>query len=188
MLGRVAKIRTKAKKNRPPLPHSLCATTVAVRRHRRLVSLTAPGRPPNQGRAAAPAPAHVMTDGADVPAPTPPRALPGFSIEVKRERETAELIPAGEVDLATVGQLQRELETLIEAGFPRIVVDLREVGFLDSSGLHALIFAYAGAQEDGWQLAIIPGPRVVQRLFEITGVIDRLPFVAVDGGASKLDS
>lgn len=124
-----------------------------------------------------------MTDGADIP--TQRTAPTGFSVEIKRDHKTAELIPAGEVDLATVGQLQRELETLIEAGFARIVIDLRQVAFLDSTGVHALISAQARADQDGWQLAITPGPRAVQRIFEITGVIDRLPFIQVDGAANS---
>lgn len=126
-----------------------------------------------------------MTDGLDTPAPARSSAPTGFYVEVKREHETAELIPAGEVDLATVGLLQRELETLIEAGFARIAIDLRRVEFLDSTGLHTLLRAHARAEQDGWQLAIIPGPPAVQRVFEITGLIDRLPFVAVDRGATS---
>lgn len=121
-----------------------------------------------------------MTDGAELPRPIQPTVADGFSVRVKRERETAELIAAGEIDLATVEQLERALEALIEAGCPRIVIDLRAVEFLDSTGLRALVCAHARAERDGWQLAIVPGGPAVQRIFEITGVIDRLPFV-LDG-------
>ena len=126
-----------------------------------------------------------MTDRTYVPSPIPLTAPTSFSLHVKRERETAELIPTGEIDLATIGQLQSELKTLIEANFARIVIDLRGVEFLDSTALHALLCANTRAEQDGWQLAIIPGPRAVQRVFEITRAIDHLPFVAVDGGASS---
>jgi len=126
-----------------------------------------------------------MTNRADIPSPAPQSASTGFSVQVNRDRETAELVPAGEIDLATVGQLQTELDTLIEANFARIVIDLRGVEFLDSTALHALLCANTRAEQDGWQLAIIPGPRAVQRVFEITRAIDHLPFVAVDGGASS---
>ena len=126
-----------------------------------------------------------MIDRAEIPVPSPGSAPNGFSLEIKRQRETAQLIPAGEVDLATAGQLQSELEKLIEAGFTRIVIDLRRIEFLDSSGLHALISAHARAQQGRWQLEIIPGPRAVQRIFEITGTIDRLPFIPCNGEASN---
>jgi anti-sigma B factor antagonist len=108
-----------------------------------------------------------------------------FSIDVQPQRDTVKVSPAGELDLATIEELQNELEKLIEAGFPRIVVDLRRVEFLDSTGLHALLSANARANEEGWQLGIIPGRPGVQRIFEITGAIDQLPFTAVDGAAGR---
>jgi anti-anti-sigma factor len=103
----------------------------------------------------------------------------GFSVEINLQRETAEIIPAGELDLATIGQLQSELEALIDAGFARIVIDLRRVEFLDSTGLHALVSAHARAKHEDWQLAIIPGRRAVQRVFEITGIVEELPFSSI---------
>jgi anti-sigma B factor antagonist len=107
------------------------------------------------------------------------------SVDVQPQRETVEIIPAGELDLATVGHLQSELEKMIEVGFDRIVIDLRPVEFLDSTGLHALLSAQARAEREGWQLAVIPGQRAVQRIFEVTGAIDRLPFIAANGGVSN---
>ena len=50
------------------------------------------------------------------------------------------------------------------------------VEFLDSTGLQTLLTAHAQAQHDNWELTIIPGPPAVQRLFEISCTIDRLPF------------
>jgi len=64
------------------------------------------------------------------------------------------------------------------------VIDLRGVEFLDSTGLHALLTARAQAQQDDWEQTIIPGPRTVQRIFEITCTIDRLPFAAGNGRAA----
>ena len=64
------------------------------------------------------------------------------------------------------------------------MIDLRGVEFLDSTGLHALLTAHAQAQQDNWEQTIIPGPRTVQRSFEITCTIDRLPFAAGNGRAA----
>jgi anti-sigma B factor antagonist len=108
----------------------------------------------------------------------------GLSIHVKPHRESVVIVPAGEIDLATVGLLQAELEELLAAGFARIVIDLRRVEFLDSAGLHALVSAHARAKDEGWQLAIIPGRRAVQRIFEITRTLETLPFTSVADGAS----
>jgi anti-anti-sigma factor len=129
-----------------------------------------------------------LTVESDIPEPIPPSLTAGFSVKVNRDGDTATLIPSGEIDLATVERLQSELEKLIEADFARIVIDLREVEFLDSTGLQALVRAHARAEQDRWQLVIIPGPRAVQRVFEITGVIDHLRFVAGDdAGISVVD-
>jgi hypothetical protein len=68
-----------------------------------------------------------------------------FSITVELRRDAVKIAPSGELDLATIGQLQRELGELIGAGFARVVIDLRDVEFLDSSALHALLDAYAEA-------------------------------------------
>ncbi len=101
-----------------------------------------------------------------------------FSIAVERGPDHVRIAPRGELDLANVGRLERELAELIAANFTRITIDLRAVEFLDSSGLHALLTAHAEAQRDHWELSIIPGPPVVQRLFELTSTIDLLPFTA----------
>lgn len=146
--------------------------------HRRPV-----GSEPRRDLDAVPPRPRVVTDGSEYPPALAPMAPLNFSVEVTREHDTAHLVPAGEIDLATVGQLGRELDALVAAGCARIVVDLRAVEFLDSTGLHALFCAHARAAENGWQLAIIPGPRPVQRIFEITGAIDLLPFVEAEDPA-----
>ncbi|MGZ4247481.1 MAG: STAS domain-containing protein [Solirubrobacteraceae bacterium] len=89
-----------------------------------------------------------------------------------------QIAPRGELDLVTVGRLQRELGQLIDAGFARIVIDLRDLEFMDSTGLHALITAHGRAKQENWELTLIPGPRQVQHIFAITGTIDLLPFTA----------
>lgn len=126
-----------------------------------------------------------MTARSEIPIgpPTPPPVQ--FVIVVEAQGETVTMAPKGEVDLATVSQLQRELGRLIDAGPGRIVIDLRGVEFLDSTGLHALLTANAQAQHDNWELTIIPGPRAVQRIFELTGTIDRLPFATANGSAAN---
>ncbi len=59
----------------------------------------------------------------------------------------------------------------------RVVLDLSRLDFIDSSGLHATIeLAHRLAAQD-IGLVIVPGCRAVQRLFEITGLTERLPFI-----------
>jgi len=120
--------------------------------------------------------------------PSPSSAPIGFWIDVEPRRDTVKLIPTGELDIATVRQLKSELDDLIEAGFGRIVIDLRRVMFIDSTGLHALVSVHDRAKHEGWQFSIVPGPHAVQRLFEITGTIEKLPFTPATTNSSCLAS
>jgi anti-sigma B factor antagonist len=117
-----------------------------------------------------------MTDQSNLPIDTPACPPPAFSITIKPRRDAVQVAPTGELDLATVEQLQHNLDELINAGYTRIVIDLRGVEFLDSTALHALIAAHTRAQQDGWTLEIIPATPAVQRIFELTSTLDRLPF------------
>ncbi len=110
-----------------------------------------------------------------------------FSIDVGPRRDTVKIIPAGELDIATVGQLQSELGELIEAGFERVVIDLRCVEFIDSTALHALFTAHERAQDEDWQLAIVPGRYAVHRIFEIAGAVEQLPFTSGTSFGSNFD-
>lgn len=110
---------------------------------------------------------------------------PPFSIAVESHGEAATVRPRGELDLATIDHLRHALERLIEARTTWIVVDLGEVEFLDSTGLHVLLRIHARSQRDGWVLKIIPGPPAVQRIFDITCTTDRLPFAGSTGRAAN---
>jgi anti-anti-sigma factor len=95
-----------------------------------------------------------------------------------RDGEGARVRAIGELDLDAVPALAAEIAQLRQAGCPRVVIDLRELSFLDSSGLRLLLDSYAEARKDGHTIALIPGPRAVQRVFELTGTTGHLPFMA----------
>jgi anti-sigma B factor antagonist len=104
-----------------------------------------------------------------------PDARP-FGVRVSAERDAVRVTPSGELDLATVDQLDGELRELREAGFREFVLDLRELAFIDSAGLRLIIGLDALARHDGLKLALVPGCRAVQRVFELCGVHEQLPF------------
>ncbi len=97
-----------------------------------------------------------------------PRQDP-FSITVEPDRAAVIVVPAGELDVATADDLEREVRELRRSGFDRIVVDLREVRFIDSTGLRMLISLRNDAKRDGQALVLVPGAADVQRVFAITG-------------------
>jgi anti-sigma B factor antagonist len=87
------------------------------------------------------------------------------------------VIPRGEIDLASVGVLDAKLRELRETGFDHLVVDLREVTFMDSTGLRLILGWDENSRAGGLDFELIAGAPMVQRLFEITGVVARLRFI-----------
>lgn len=95
--------------------------------------------------------------------------------DTERRAETVTLRVAGELDLATVPLFQSACESLPE-DVSLIVLDLSSLEFIDSSGLRAVMAALRAAEGAAVRLEIVPGPAAVQRVFEITGLSNRLPF------------
>jgi anti-sigma B factor antagonist len=100
-----------------------------------------------------------------------------FCVEIAPDRDVVRVSPVGELDMSTVGQLTAEIQRLWRSGFTRVVLDLRGTTFIDSSGLHAIVDEHAAATADGRDFSLISGPPEVQRIFDVTGLDSRLPFL-----------
>jgi anti-sigma B factor antagonist len=100
-----------------------------------------------------------------------------FDCEVDAEREGVRIAPSGALDMATVPILEARLRDVRNSGFRRLIVDLRRLDFIDSSGLRLLLRNHAEASQDGFSFALIAGPPSVQRLFELSNTLDMLTFV-----------
>ena len=97
-----------------------------------------------------------------------------FAVEIVHD-EAAEcvfVVAAGELDLSTVPELQAALHRASAADHGRVVLDLRQLVFIDSSGLRLLLQTAADARHADHAFAIIDGTPVLTRLFEMTGVSD----------------
>jgi len=91
---------------------------------------------------------------------------------------TVRLALAGELDIASAERVERELER-IELGEPAtVVLDLRALTFLDSTGLRIILAADARAREHARRLVVIQGPDAVQRILHMTRLDERLEIVA----------
>ena len=85
----------------------------------------------------------------------------------------------GELDVAGSGLLESELDRIIADHSPSTVVfDLSGLDFMDSTGLRLVLKWDGAARRDGMQLRLLPGPPGVQRVFEVTGLSERLPFAS----------
>lgn len=100
-----------------------------------------------------------------------------FRIDVEPARDSVRVAPVGELDIATVDKLRAEVDRLRESGFAKLVLDLRGVRFLDSTGLRLVLELDQAARADSQELLLIRGSAVVQRIFEVTQVSERLQFI-----------
>ena len=100
-----------------------------------------------------------------------------FTIEASNDVRGTVLTVTGELDLASSPALEEELERAHEAGAQLVVVDLRELEFMDSTGLNALVKAHQQAQEAGRRFGLVQGSPQVQRLLSLTGLDDRVMIV-----------
>ena len=101
-----------------------------------------------------------------------------FSFETALTGATATVTLRGELDLAATAQLEPELERLIaQPGVSEVALDLRELDFLDSSGLRAVLSAARLLRENDRGLVLVRGPSPVQRVFELTRMTERLDFI-----------
>jgi anti-sigma B factor antagonist len=79
----------------------------------------------------------------------------------------------GEVDLYTAPELKQELLRLVEAGAKRIIVDLTDTTFIDSTMLSVLLSTLKRLRPSGGQLGIVCSDRNIRKIFEIT-LLDRV--------------
>ncbi|MFL5822520.1 MAG: STAS domain-containing protein [Solirubrobacteraceae bacterium] len=100
-----------------------------------------------------------------------------FDVQVRDGDQAVVIGVSGELDLASSPALEQELESRVTSGTELVIVDLRHLEFMDSTGLSVLVRAHQRATESGQRFAVVKGPQQVQRLLSLTGVADRLTLV-----------
>jgi anti-sigma B factor antagonist len=107
----------------------------------------------------------------------PPRPPVPFVIESRSGPDRCTICPRGELDIATVPQLEEALALAEQSSVGEVLVDLREVTFIDSMGVRCLLQATARSQGDSARLRVIRGSDQVELVLRIAGVADQIPFV-----------
>jgi anti-anti-sigma factor len=92
-----------------------------------------------------------------------------FSVHVTSEDGVAWLALRGELDMSVTDLLTESITTFEEDGLASIVLDLRDLTFVDSSGLHAILDAWRRAEANGHQLRVVGVSQAARRVFEVTG-------------------
>jgi len=98
-----------------------------------------------------------------------------LALRISRNGDVQTIALAGELDLANAATAKGELEAAFSHGDTDVVVDMRELEFIDSTGI-ALLVAALGRNEERPRVRFVPSSSpAVSRVLELTGVADRLP-------------
>jgi anti-sigma B factor antagonist len=111
------------------------------------------------------------------------------------DTETFVVSVHGDVDPVTAPELERELLEAVQLGARRVVVDLTETSFFDSSAIHALLRSAEQLHASGLQLDVVCGNPSIQKVFAITATDRALPThatveqaVSVTGNARRVSN
>jgi anti-sigma B factor antagonist len=117
------------------------------------------------------------------PAETPASRsnYPRFLIESSMQGRYLMLRLVGELDADGAPRFERALLAARAEGHTEIVLDLGGLSFIDSSGLWAITSAWRWCRRQGFGFSLLPGSESVQGLFEVTGLVDALPFDGARG-------
>jgi anti-sigma B factor antagonist len=96
--------------------------------------------------------------------------LETLGLEIEQRNGAVHLRLTGELDLATSRAFESALARLEADRPPVAIIDLSGLGFIDSTGLSAVMRASQRADDRGGRLAIVRGPAAVHRVFEMTGL------------------
>jgi anti-anti-sigma factor len=95
--------------------------------------------------------------------------LDEFSVTRRLAGDAVIVVPVGEIDLATIDTVGAEIEAAV-AETQHLVLDLREVTFMDSAGLRLLLASSRAVD----RFEVVRGPQEVKRLFDLVGLEQRL--------------
>jgi anti-anti-sigma factor len=97
-----------------------------------------------------------------------------FEADIEVRGDDLWVLPRGDLDIGGAPELEEALRLALASDATAIVVDLRGVELLDSTGLRALLAPRA--EEGGDRIAFVPGNEHVQGVLRIAGLLDTLPF------------
>ena len=83
---------------------------------------------------------------------------------------------SGDLDLATTDRVEAELKRIEASDARTIVIDLSDLAFINSTGVHLLVDAELRSRADASGLTLRRGSPTVQRVLQICGVETALPF------------
>jgi anti-sigma B factor antagonist len=100
-----------------------------------------------------------------------------FVCEVQADDRRADVRMVGELDLEAAGGAAMLVDELIVGGAAHVVLDLRELSFMDSAGVHMLVSARRSAEQRECAFSLVRGARRVHRVLELTATEPLFRFI-----------
>jgi anti-sigma B factor antagonist len=112
--------------------------------------------------------------------PAENHAVYDLTIDTREDGTSRVLALRGELDVASAGALTEAVSQQSSQGVTKIVLEISQLDFVDSTGLRAILAAQRLCEERGCDLTLTPSadelPGQVRRLLEVTGLLAQLPF------------
>lgn len=99
--------------------------------------------------------------------------MQNFEVRGERDGARVRVHATGELDVASAPLLRKGVHERLQGPTEALVLDLRDVGFIDSTGVRLLLALAAQGERDGWTLAILPSDPVL-RVIALLSLQDRL--------------
>jgi anti-sigma B factor antagonist len=110
-----------------------------------------------------------------------------LGIAIVTDTDPAVVSLTGELDIASAAQLEDRIRAVVDAGHPRLVLDLAELAFCDSTGIGVFVRANNECQQrDGYLRLAAPSPTVA-RILEVVGLLDVFPTYRTVDAALRCD-
>lgn len=103
-----------------------------------------------------------------------------LSVHARSGSDWALLRVSGDIDINAAPYIRQRVVSEIEAGRPKVGLDLSDVTFMDSSGLAAIVGALKRARQEGGSVVLIRPAEQVRRILTMTDLVKVLPIVETD--------
>lgn len=110
-------------------------------------------------------------------------ATGGLKVDVQTEGNHGIITVTGEIDLATAPELSEAIRHLLYTA-SRIVIDLDQVSFIDSTGLSVLVATYRRMTTEGGSMALVCNNASCMRVMQMTGLSRLFTFYASTAAAT----
>jgi anti-sigma B factor antagonist len=108
-----------------------------------------------------------------------------LTVDTEQRGDVVVVSVGGELDMATAPQLQDQITDLLDRGLSRLVFDLTDLSFCDSTGLSVFVRAKNSTDDAGGTVRLAAPQRGVRRILEVSGLVEVLhTYATVDEAAS----